>query len=264
MRKTSDLKFQIITWIVAANLFIIFRFWGRESIPDYLLLFDSAHNYLLAHLNATITGALTGLAMGLIDFRLRNVFSRKKSFGRTIFLKGVFYLIIIFLVISVTFLGYGMIKGFPLELSFWKLMQFYDSRDSLTMILYCIVISFLVSFIKQVSRKFGPGVMLQLFTGKYYNPIQEERIFMFLDLKDSTTYAEKLGHIKYSQLIQDCFHELTDVVSLYKAEIYQYVGDEVVVSWDMKHGLENSNCLRFYFAYKRKTEPQVKILYEEI
>src|SRR5690349_6501376 len=76
------------------------------------------------------------------------------------------------------------------------------------MILYSLTISFLVSFIKHVSNKFGPGVLLTLFTHKYYNTMEEERIFMFLDLKDSTHYAEKLGHIKYSRLIQDCFHEL--------------------------------------------------------
>ncbi|WP_219011061.1 hypothetical protein [Aquimarina litoralis] len=47
---------------------------------------------------------------------------------------------------------------------------------------------------------------------------------MFLDLNSSTSIAEKIGHMKYSQLIQDCFDQL-DMTEDFGAEIYQYVGD---------------------------------------
>ena len=60
-----------------------------------------------------------------------------------------------------------------------------------------------------------------------------------MDLKSSTTYAEKLGHIKYSQLLQDFFSDLTDVVSQFNVQVYQYVGDEAVISWDKEEGAEN-------------------------
>jgi len=33
------------------------------------------------------------------------------------------------------------------------------------------------------------------------------------------TYAEKLGHLKYSQLIQDCFYDLNVVLTKYNTEI---------------------------------------------
>ena len=70
---------------------------------------------------------------------------------------------------------------------------------------------------------------------------------MFLDLKSSTSYAEQLGHIKYSRLIQDCFYDLTDVVRIHQAQIYQYVGDEVVVSWALEEGISEANCLHCFF-----------------
>ena len=72
---------------------------------------------------------------------------------------------------------------------------------------------------------------------------------MFMDLKSSTTLAERLGHIKYSQLIQDCYYDLTDIVLAYEAKIYQYVGDEVVLSWDVDKGINHQNCLKMFFAY---------------
>jgi adenylate cyclase len=96
--------------------------------------------------------------------------------------------------------------------------------------------------------------LFQYLTGKYFNPIEEDRLFMFLDLKSSTTIAENLSHILYSQLIQECFAELTDPILKYKGQIYQYVGDEVVITWEKQTGLDNSNCLKFYYDYINRLE----------
>jgi adenylate cyclase len=79
-------------------------------------------------------------------------------------------------------------------------------------------------------------------------PREVERIFMFLDMKASTTLAEKLGHKKFSHLVQDVFNDLS-VVDNYHGEIYQYLGDGAIISWSLKKGLKNSNFLRAYFAF---------------
>ncbi|HMQ69904.1 MAG TPA: hypothetical protein PKA90_12920 [Ignavibacteria bacterium] len=34
----------------------------------------------------------------------------------------------------------------------------------------------------------------------------------------------------------------------YNAEIYQYVGDELVITWSLKRGLNNWTCLKFFLA----------------
>lgn len=62
-------------------------------------------------------------------------------------------------------------------------------------------------------------------------PREEERIFLFLDLNSSTRLAEELGHIRYSELLRACFADLSLSVRKYKATVYQYVGDEAVLSW---------------------------------
>jgi adenylate cyclase len=74
---------------------------------------------------------------------------------------------------------------------------------------------------------------------------------MFLDLQSSTQHAEKLGHITYSKMIQDCFNDLGIVVEN-EAEIYQYVGDEVILTWKLQDGLRNQNCLNAYFKFKQQ------------
>ena len=76
---------------------------------------------------------------------------------------------------------------------------------------------------------------------------------MFLDLRSSTTIAEKLGHEKYSRLMQDCFNDLGVVIEN-DAEIYQYVGDEAVLTWSMEGGLKDQNCIRAFFTFKERLE----------
>ena len=74
-----------------------------------------------------------------------------------------------------------------------------------------------------------------------------ERIFMFLDITSSTTIAEKLGHIKYFELLNDFFNDIEPPIESNAGEIYQYVGDEVVVSWPLDKGIENAKCLHCFF-----------------
>ena len=73
------------------------------------------------------------------------------------------------------------------------------------------------------------------------------RIFMFLDITSSTSIAEKLGHLKYFELLNDFFNDVAESIERNKGEIYQYVGDEVVVSWPYKEGIENANCVKCFY-----------------
>ena len=73
---------------------------------------------------------------------------------------------------------------------------------------------------------------------------------MFLDMKSSTTIAEQLGHVRFYTLLNELFHEISQPVLQTKAEIYQYVGDEVVLTWQLDQGLKNSNCLKSFFMFQ--------------
>ncbi len=112
--------------------------------------------------------------------------------------------------------------------------------------------------ILQVNDKYGPGTFRSFLLGKYFHPKREERIFMFLDLRSSTTIAEQLGEEQYFLFLRNLFEHATPSIIYAKGEIYQYVGDEIVISWTMDKGLENANCLRCFFdiqlALRRKTD----------
>lgn len=97
-----------------------------------------------------------------------------------------------------------------------------------------------------VNDKYGPGEFKKFLLGKYFHPKSEERIFMFLDLKGSTGIAENLGEQKYFQFLRQVYSDVTPVLLDTKAEVYQYVGDEIVISWNLRNGIKDLNCIRCF------------------
>ena len=99
----------------------------------------------------------------------------------------------------------------------------------------------------QVNDKYGPGVFRSFILGKYFQPTREERIFMFLDLRSSTSIAERLGEERYFTFIKNVFKDVTPAIIYSKGEIYQYVGDEIVISWKIGNGIKDANCIQCFF-----------------
>jgi adenylate cyclase len=111
-----------------------------------------------------------------------------------------------------------------------------------------LIIAFLTLHGLKIYEKYGPGTLLSMFLGRYHRPHEVERVFMFLDLSGSTTLAEQLGHVKFFSLLRDFFKDITDPILNAQGEIYQYVGDEVVISWTKQKAVSGkSNCISCYF-----------------
>ncbi len=107
----------------------------------------------------------------------------------------------------------------------------------------------------EVTDKYGPGGFWSMMRGEYHQPKIETRIFIFLDINDATSIAEQIGHERYFLLLRDFFSDITQPVLANGGEIYQYVGDEVVLSW--KESPENKiYALRFirqaFYIVKRR------------
>ena len=196
-----------------------------------------------------ILGILYGLVLGITEYFLEKQFFRRRSLGVTFLLKSVVSLLtLVLLVALVRFVLFNhlilpvFMKGrSPITDESWKFIFFI-------FLVYYGLMTLVITFITQVNKKYGPGVLLPLLMGKYRQPREEERIFMFMDLQSSTTIAEELGHLRYSGFIRDSFMDINQVIAKHNAEIYQYVGDEIVLSWRMAEGLEDLACIRFYFA----------------
>ncbi|MFC0773627.1 adenylate/guanylate cyclase domain-containing protein [Terrimonas alba] len=199
--------------------------------------------------NSVLVGFPLGLVFGLLElfvFPGAEMKFRRWSFTTILIFKTLLYTAVIYIVTVSLAIIAGLSEGRE-----WKeLPAFLGSRGQLVLVIYTLVIYSLLVFFLQINLLLGEGVLWKFVRGKYHQPREEERIFMFLDMKSSTTIAEQLGHVRFYALLNALFHEISQPMLQTKAEIYQYVGDEVVLTWEMKHGLMNSNCLKLFFMFR--------------
>ncbi len=66
------------------------------------------------------------------------------------------------------------------------------------------------------------------------------------DMKSSTTNAENIGHESYFDLLKAYYADMTDAILETSGQIYQYVGDEIVVTWPEKEGIYQNNCIQCF------------------
>ncbi|HVT12970.1 MAG TPA: adenylate/guanylate cyclase domain-containing protein [Fimbriimonadaceae bacterium] len=106
--------------------------------------------------------------------------------------------------------------------------------------------SIVINAAYQINRKLGPWVAWHWITGKYHTAREEERIFMFLDLKNSTTLAERMGNKRFSNLCKDFFDDLSSPLTKTSGTVSHYIGDEAVLTWKPQKGLDKAKCLQCF------------------
>ena len=103
-----------------------------------------------------------------------------------------------------------------------------------------------LNFFLQNSRLLGPRILASFVTGRYHVPVREKRVVMFMDLASSTTIAEQIGDERFLRFLDAVFAEFTEPILETGAEIYKYVGDEIILSWPEESGLSDANCLKLF------------------
>lgn len=194
------------------------------------------------------------LSIGLMEELYFKHALKERPFVLRLFLKTLIYVSSIGLIIMIaTTIVNGAILGkgtFHPETISAQLTFFFDV-SFLSIMVYCSWCIAICIFISEMIDYLGLNVVGHFFTGKYAHPVVEERIFMFLDMKGSTTLAEKLGHTIYYKLVNRYYRDMTKAITQTGAEIYQYVGDEIVLSWTLTEGLRKSNCIRCFFEIEQ-------------
>jgi len=246
-RHTKIILWFILFWWAAIYFLIFIRYLGHSSEISNPIDPDTPLEIGLFFRIGVLGAILIGLSFGFLEILFEKRRFRVMSYGKLILIKSIIYIFIFTAVMA--FLN---IRNQQLSLGNFDFLRWKDSFFSSRLLIpisYLGVASILLNFTKEVSQKFGQGNLWKMLIGKFHRPQEEVRILMFLDLRSSTTIAEKLGHLKYSELIQDCFNDLA-IVREQEAEIYQYVGDEAVLSWSVVNGLRNNNCINAFYAFR--------------
>ena len=184
---------------------------------------------------------MEGIPFGLMLLFLRHVQKvRMPSVGLAILVRSVAYTLVIAVAIVFSFVLVVPGKDF--------LQMARNSSGLLLSVLFLAYIQvLLVTSIRGVARKLGPGAFWNWIRGYYYTPKEEERIFMFLDIRRSTKLAESLGDLKFSSLVRDFFDDLTGPIVETRAEVSHFIGDEAVLTWWPRDGLAEARCLQVFF-----------------
>jgi adenylate cyclase len=235
---------QVSFWVLANSLLATFMFLVLTAVSKHYTVLPVIPLQVSWPM-AVALGVAYGLALGTIDIGLERHADPDRPWGLRILLKAVLYtgafvvlVLIFFQLVRPIYLQYfGVVP--PAESLRWMFAAFLT---------YTTMGNLLISISKEVDRSFGPGLMRPLMMGRYRTPQVEKRIFMFMDLKGSTTHAETLGHLRYSAMIRDLFQDVNRMVPRFEAEIYQYVGDEVVLTWDLHDGPDAQRCLLLFHA----------------
>ena len=195
--------------------------------------------------------SLSSWLIQAIGFAILHLFIDQYINGRVLFFKLVAWTLTLQLFTGVTLLTiiFFFFRSIGIIQPQAQLTLFYQQTVVWVAFIYAMLVNFSIVLFIYINMMLGAGNLWRMITGRFYTPRVEEKIFMFLDLRSSTTIAEKLGHITYSKLLQDCFHDLAAVHN-YKAEIYQYVGDEAVLAWNAKDGQVQNNCLQAFYAFQ--------------
>ena len=103
----------------------------------------------------------------------------------------------------------------------------------------------------QLRMLVGPTTMRDIVLGRYHHARMEERVFLFVDIAGSTPLAERLGPVAANRFLGRVFEIASDPVDDHKGEVYQYVGDEMVITWKSHAARPEARPLACYFAIEK-------------
>jgi adenylate cyclase len=246
--------FLAIGWGIAGAVFAINDYMSVAHFAKGIgINTDVEFNFSRNLITTVLIAAVGGILIGATEvFYFQKKF-RKLSLGKTLVIKTFFYsagLVLLILFGSIIFHTVFSNKSIFNPDVIAGVQNHMFSNLFWSQVLTWSGVILITQFVLAVSDNFGQGVLVQFLLGKYHRPEEETRIFMFLDIKSATAIAEKLKHKKYFEFLNDFFTDVTDPIIFNKDEIYQYVGDEITVSWKLENGIENNNCINCFFEIK--------------
>jgi adenylate cyclase len=201
-------------------------------------------------LNGFTIGLTGGFLVAIFELHVFTAIKRRFSFITTLLLKTIAYLFVfVLLILLVINFNESWYYNISISENFnsQSFQYFLIQGDFKIIVLYSFLSVVTIIFTREMSRKMGQGVFLNYLTGKYQTPKEEQRIFMFLDQKSSTSHTEEMTSLGYYEFLKEFYFDITNCILSSGGQIYRYVGDQVVVSWTIKRGLRNADCIRCYF-----------------
>jgi adenylate cyclase len=188
--------------------------------------------------DALVVAAVIGLPLAVYETHIRRWFivstTHRWPFGWLVLIKSVGYTVWILL-------GTGIGARLTHHSEAPPLADLFIHRETVVMAMLAAIV---VNILLAVSRLLGPGVLVNFLIGRYRRPQREERLFLFLDICNSTTIAERIGDLKFHAYLDDFFRIVGRAALDYGGEVHDYIGDEVIVTWPLDANADTA--LKFF------------------
>jgi adenylate cyclase len=230
-------------------LFILFA-WIFATF--YTILVDGFGAWF-PFINTTIIGLIIGITAAVFELEIFKKIKRKFRFYQFLIIRSVFYLLLITLVI---FFETSIARVFKYGLSYKEVLRSKEfnnyllNEDFVYGIIYAFLILIVFNFTHQMVKKLGQGTFVNFISGKYVKPVIENKIIMFINIRDNDRIINKLGRLRFHSFLNEFISDITESIVSYKGKIYEYVDDQIIVIWDPEDGLKNANCIRAFFEAK--------------
>ena len=225
----------LCSWVLIYMLFFFFEYFTLKSYGAL----TSNYDFYYERSFRLIIAVSSGLIGGFFTINLMDYWLRKYAFWKALVL-----IVITFLLVAIVVSGLAAYYYFDQNYIETpdrverqnRALQFLTQWRFLKELIIWLFIVIGTLVVLMVNDKYGPGVFKDYLLGRYFQPKTERRIFMFADIKSATSIAETIGEQQYFNFLKQFFNDIAPAIIQTKGEVYQYVGDEVVLTWKMKHG----------------------------
>jgi adenylate cyclase len=114
-----------------------------------------------------------------------------------------------------------------------------------------LLVAFTFNLVFELGDLIGHRTLRDIVLGRYHRPRTEQRFFLFIDIAGSTPLAERIGPDAVHRFLGDVFRLASDPIEDHDGEVYQYVGDEMVITWTVAEGGAGARAAASFFAIER-------------
>ncbi len=229
MTRRSHREWRIFLWVSLASAVVSAIFGARVGPVDEWWLRSATHGAIYSLVIATPI-VLFQLKGDQLAFMRR---LRRRPLAVYFAFKVLFYFVVI--VGGLLFVRLLLSDDFATYINFSPVF-----RQSLV---FSIVMSVVGTLFFEAGGLLGVTTLRNLLTGRYVQPRHEQRSFLLIDMKDSTGMAERLGAVRFHELLNHFFRDVADAALECEAEIHKYVGDEAILTWNADAGLVDGATL---------------------
>ena len=222
------------------------------TVIGFLLHYIDKLDILGPTIRGMLIGFLVGTTIGLCEeFLFLDRFRKKSYLFLLLFRTIVYSTAIAFHELLINSASNFLTQNLSVSESIYAAVYREHFPRDLSIITLVSIISIALLQIRRLHR---PGDLIKYITGRYHLPEEVNKIFLFIDLKSSTAIAERLGNTVYSSFLIDYFHDMTGAILMSKAEIYQYIGDEIILTWSFNGGVKYARCINCFYDIQTSIE----------